>query len=263
MRYDLTLSNIEIKNVTQRKVFILGGTGSGKTTTLKMLALNCPVTAYVFDFLDVITIKGFQKISISKGMIVKAKEAGLLFNRLKIKKGIIFSFKNMLQKEITDFCDSFFSTWKPHDCVLFFDEIHDVVPEMSGTYSKETERLIRHGRNNNVGFIADSQRPALVSKNVLALTDFLICFRTTWEHDLRVIDNILSNSFRKEQRNPILNKLQASDFLCGIVIDFQPHSYEIKNITALNTASKSQNSVSQKIFMRQKRVYRKKSMVST
>ena len=65
-RQNLKLGDIEISNITQRKISIIGGTGSGKTTTLKLLAFNSPCPTYVIDPLNVITIDGYKKINVTR-----------------------------------------------------------------------------------------------------------------------------------------------------------------------------------------------------
>ena len=58
------------------------------------------------------------------------------------------------------------------------DEVHEFIPEggVGGKYAPEVERAVRHWRNEDVGFVLTSQRPALVKKNVLALTDYLVIY---------------------------------------------------------------------------------------
>jgi DNA helicase HerA-like ATPase len=73
---NLILGNLEIRNLTQRKIAILGGTGSGKTSTLKMIAAVSPVPVYIFDPLNVIRIKGFDRVVMGKGSVEKGVEAG-------------------------------------------------------------------------------------------------------------------------------------------------------------------------------------------
>ena len=144
-----------------------------------------------------------------------------MLNKMQGEK-IIFSFNNMLQKEIVEFIDGLLSIWKPCDCLIMADEVQDIVPEMStgGVFSAEFERLVRSGRNSNIGFVIDTQRPAMVKKNVLALTDYLILYRITWSNDLKVVKEIVGNSFTKDKTENLIRNIQKGDFLNGYTIDF-------------------------------------------
>lgn len=219
---NLIVGNLKINNVTQRKIGILGGTGSGKTSTLKLLALASTDRVFVFDPLNVINIKGFDKVIFRKTSIGKGKSAGEFFNK-KTKKNVIFSFDGLLQSELADFVNDFFSVWSPKDCIIAIDEVHEFVPE-SGTsakYAPEVERAIKHWRNQNVGFIFTSQRPAYVKKNVLALTDYLIVLRTTYPTDTKVIEEIASNILNEDEMKIVMGGIKSKPFLNGYSIDFR------------------------------------------
>lgn len=226
------MSNIKIDNITQRKVGIFGGTGTGKTTTLKMMALAFPVHVklYIFDPLDVIPdLPGFEKIRIRKTDIDKGGDFGQLLNKTELgkKKGYIFSFINLLQSEQATFVDGLFQKWAPKDCVIAFDEIHEFTPErgMDSETGGETERAIRHWRNRNVGFVFTSQRPAFVSKKVLGLADYLILFRITWPADVKVVKDVLKQ-MNQPMAEKIVSEIQTKPFLNGYAIDFRHNEYQ-------------------------------------
>jgi DNA helicase HerA-like ATPase len=222
-KQNLNLGPLEIRNLTQRKISILGGTGSGKTSTLKMIAAVSPVPVYIFDPLNVIRIKDFDRVVFSKSSSEKGAEAGKLFSRMK-PRNMIFSFRDMLQEELSQFVNAFFSNWKPKSCLIGLDEIHEFIPEggVGGKYAPEIERAVRHWRNEDVGFVCTSQRPALVKKNVLALTDYLILYRTTWTHDLNAAKELLQN-MPGIDLNAVLAGLQTKSFLEGYALDFRGH----------------------------------------
>jgi DNA helicase HerA-like ATPase len=220
-KQNLILGPLEIRNLTQRKISILGGTGSGKTSTLKMIAAVSPVPVYIFDPLNVIRIKDFDRVVFSKTSWEKGAEAGKLFSKMK-PKNMIFSFRDMLQEELSQFMNAFFSNWKPHSCLIAMDEIHEFIPEggVGGKYAPEIERAVRHWRNEDIGFVLTSQRPALVKKNVLALTDYLVVYRTTWPHDIQAIKEILQNMPGIDVPQ-VLAGLQTKSFLEGYALDFR------------------------------------------
>ncbi len=105
---NLQLGSLEIKNITQRKVAILGGTGSGKTSTLKMIAAvasqqdirhdslptDVKLPVYIFDPLNVIYIKGFDRVVFGKGAKENGEDAGKLFSGMK-PRNMIFAFKDL------------------------------------------------------------------------------------------------------------------------------------------------------------------------
>jgi len=227
----VVLGPIQVTNITQRKVTFLGGTGSGKTTSLKMLALKSQeskVHTFVFDALNVIYIEGFNRILITKKSKEKGKELGQMLNKLSHNEGVIIAFKDLLQEELAIFCDGLFSTWIPHDDLLCFDEIQEYCPRTGGQPAFEIERKIRTGRNSNIGFVFTSQRAAMVKTNIISLTDYLVILRTTWRNDLDVIEELLGN-LNKEETKGILAKIQTEPFLNGFSIDFRYFDNEGKS----------------------------------
>lgn len=222
---NLKLGPLTITNLTQRTASIIGGKGTGKTTTLKMLAYNSPVETYIFDPLNVIYIEGFQRIIITKKLITEGAKIGKMFNKIKAQK-FIFAFRGMLQKEIAEFANGFFSEWKPKHCFIIFDEIHEFCPETStgGLYAPEVERAIRHWRNEDCGFGMSTQRPAQARKNVLGLTDGLLLYRVTWTHDKKAVEDVLSGMVSDEEKNNVMQKIQTKGFLSGFWIDFRANT---------------------------------------
>ncbi len=231
--YTLTVGKLKISNVTNRKVSILGGTGSGKTSTLKLLALQAfkdKLSVFIFDPLNVIRITGFDRIVVDKKSIGNGKALGKLLNN-KFKNPVIIGFKDLLQSELADFANDIFSVWNPHDCIIMIDEIHEFAPETgtSAKYAPEVERAVKHWRNMNVGFVFTSQRSAYVKKNVLALTDYLILFRTVYPNDVEVVKKLITGVVSSERADFIVDDIKTKPFLCGYAIDFR--SKEVDSAT--------------------------------
>lgn len=227
MRYDIDVQGaLQIENATQRTVALVGGKGAGKTTILKLLLKHIKnVPILVFDPLKAVKSK-------EKGYVFRvtrvytddelAKIAQVINKLLASKTKIIIQFDNLRKKAEVAFMDSFLPKLRMHNGFIFFDEIHELVPEagLTGKYSEETERLIRHIRNKNVGVVMTSQRPASVSKMALGLTDYLIALRTTWSHDLDAIHKIIRRQYSKEEADTILAEIQTLPFLNAYVFDF-------------------------------------------
>ena len=214
---------IVVENATQRTISCIGGKGSGKTTLLMML-LKKASPVLVFDPLGV--IKGDSIDAIRIVLKTKDIEPDRIIQLMKVvnaslKKGknIILSFDSMVQEEEIALADMVLPLLNLKDGYVFFDEVHEYVPLHS--QSLETERYIRHCRNKNVGVFITTQRPAMVSKNVLALTDYLILFRVTWTHDLKAVKDLISDIIPKEEVLEIMSELPRKGFMEGYVFDYR------------------------------------------
>ncbi len=226
MQKNLKIGNIKINNPLQRKIAILGGTGSGKTTTLKLIALESMkqgIHCFIFDPLNIINIKGFEKIIVQKKDFEQGAAMGKLLSSISKKDNMIISFKDMLRPEQVMFIDACFANWKAHDDLIFIDEIHEFVPQkaIKESYSSEVERAIRHWRNMNCGFVFDTQRAAYCNKDVLALTDLLIVHRTVYPIDIKVIEEITCNNILQEETKDMLLKIQTLEAGQYFSIDFR------------------------------------------
>lgn len=227
IRESLTLGSVTIDNITQRTVSIIARKGWGKSQTLKMLAYIAPLglPVYIIDPLGKIQIDGFKTVVINRKTVLdegKLRELVQVFNKVKDKK-IIFSFRDMLQSEIVVFIDALFQHWKPKNALIFVDEVQDLAPErgMGLDSSPEFLRAVRHWRNENVGFILATQRPAFTSKHILALSDFMLVGAITWKNDKKVMEELIGDMLSEEETKSFISKIQTKKFLEGFAVDFQ------------------------------------------
>lgn len=222
-KHDIVLQDINIKNATQRTISIVGGKGSGKTTAIKMfMAQESPVLT--FDPLSVVDPKGTNAHRINlKVRDMEPERIKILMQTVNatLKKGtnVILSFNDMIQSEEVGIANLVLPKLVLRNGYVFFDEIHEYVPLFGG--STEVERYIRHCRNKNVGVLMTTQRPASVSKNVLALTDYLILFRLTWSHDLKAVRDLLKDAIPKDEVDKIISTLPHLGFMEGYAIDYR------------------------------------------
>lgn len=222
LKETIQLQQITVSNATQRTISVIGGKGTGKTTLLKML-LKDRHSTLVLDPLNVINSKVIDAYRMSLSSATNdeqakkiAKVAGHMLSQ---KKNVVISFVDMLREEEQYFIDLMLPLIRWKDGYIFIDEIHEFVPIHGG--SVEVHRFIRHCRNQNIGAIITTQRPASVHKDVLALTDYLILFRLTWTHDVVAIKDLLSHVVDKEGLKPILAELPRLGFMEGFIIDYR------------------------------------------
>lgn len=218
----LQIQETKINNITQRTIVHIGGKGTGKTTLLKEAISSLPrdMPGIVFDPLNVINT-GYRKYIVNKKSLSFGSITAKIVNQdIAKNRIIIIGFDRLITTEIVPFVDAFIPEIKMKNGMWFFDEIHEFVPQI-GEYSHETERMIRHTRNDNNGVWMTTQRPANASKKVIALTDFLILFRVVWPNDLEVVDKLVSKTNMREE---ILNSVSNLSFLEGYTLDYDPLS---------------------------------------
>ena len=147
--------------------------------------------------------------------------AKVVNTHMKKNETVVIAFDRLLGSEIVQFVDNFIPMIKMHHGLWIFDEVHEFVPQSMRDYSYETERMIRHTRNDDNGVLVTTQRPAFANKNVLALTDFMLLFRISYPNDLEVVAKLLRNS---PKRDNIIDSIQGKGFLEGYAIDYDPTS---------------------------------------
>lgn len=226
-KVDLSLGPLELENMTQRTVTVLGQKGSGKTTLLKMIMYQLSVDypylgLYLFDPLSVIRIVGFDRVNVSKRDADKGRATARLLDRGR-DDHLIISLNGMLQTEQAEYMNDLFGAWHPHDAIIGIDELHDFCPEAgkSGAYCSEVERAVRHWRNQNVGFIATSQRPAKINKDILELSDALIVHRMSGNRDRSAIEGYLGGNMESEEISGLMAELPTLQAGEAYKLDFR------------------------------------------
>jgi len=224
---NLQIQDIKIEDPLQRTIGIIGQKGSGKTITMILIWRECKKKKIPCLFFDTLNcIHGDSKIIIRKWSDKETKEKMVniavkaIRGVIKNKESIVIGFKNLIPSEIQGFCNSLFQELEIYNCMVFFDELHEYCPELIQG-SEEIQRFIRHCRNNNNGVVFNTQRPALIKKNVFALSDLLIIYRTMWNTDLKVIAEILKNAgYGQEKIDEVKKDMQALKKFEGFKIDF-------------------------------------------
>lgn len=119
---------------------------------------------------------------------------------LKRREILVIHCKNMTQKEKAEFMDSFArSVGEYSNFIVIVDEIHEIVPERGGVRALDFDRLIRMGANQQIGFIFTTQRPQIVSKDILALADIHVFFRVVYGGDLAVLRELLKYHLKSSE----------------------------------------------------------------
>jgi archaellum biogenesis ATPase FlaH len=198
-----------INNINQATVGIIGQKGTGKTVLTKLLTYHYVEEKKLVIVLDSLQVfKNNDYIPIFKinptDNPVQVKE---VFNEcIKKKQSIILSFNQMVNEEVVEFTDILFTNINIKDAVIVVDEIQEFCPQFGDT-SKELTRFIRTCRNKNNGIIFNTQRPAQVSKNIIALIDEFFIFKIIWKADLDTMNSVLYRLSGSKENADYLTKL--------------------------------------------------------
>lgn len=229
-KISLKIGALEIDDLLQSTISILGQKGSGKTNTAKMItwtaAEQTDISIIVIDTVNVIRLEGFNRVIVTKENSGKGRLMGGMLQKMKPGERIIISLVGMLQTESSQFVNEMFGAWAsptpPRDTLIVVDEGHEYAPESgSGSPAPEFIRAVRHWRNHNDGFVITEQRPAQLDKDVLAMTDSLILYRLAWSHDTQAVKAVIAEAIGKERTQQILSRLPMLGFLQGYNIKFR------------------------------------------
>lgn len=195
---------------------ILGRRGSGKTHTASVLCeelLGAGQQCVIIDPLDAwfglrSTVDGKAEgfsITIfggSRSDLPLEPSAGTLLADVVVEQHIsaIFSLRHLsksdLRRFVGDFAERLYERkGKPEyrePLHIVFDEADAVVPQRILPGGERAygavDTLVRRGRSSGIGTTLISQRPAVVSKDVLTQTEVLICHQTTGPQDRKALE---------------------------------------------------------------------------
>ncbi len=202
-------------------VAIVGNKGSGKTVLLEKLATDFFESGRDVIYIDVIgaTFEHAKNHEVDDSYfnwvnvdIAKVEEDVLkkyIAKVIKVDHINAFNLMMLTQREKVEFANRLFKILqKIKDYVLIIDEIQELTPQLRGSYAEEVERIIRIGRNFGIKpIIFSSQRPQVVSKQVLALSDIFIIKKIDYYRDADIIAEIigLGKEGRKKLRRQLKN----------------------------------------------------------
>ncbi|MDD5501516.1 MAG: type IV secretory system conjugative DNA transfer family protein [Candidatus Omnitrophica bacterium] len=225
--YNLRLGKVTVKNVTQRTIALIGQKGSGKTTAIRLMArefdkMKLPVL--VIDPTGAAVDADFFNMKVPAGLGKEEKAA--LYQAIDTawneKAPLVMDISDMNRKEAAELSAELFPyLLHKQDGIVIVDEIPDLTPQFGEFKSEELIRFNRKCRNRNIGFVFGTQRPASVSKDVLALADVLLIMRLAWPGDMEAVEKILKRKYKREELDGTMQKV--SHFGAGdvLVVDFR------------------------------------------
>ena len=130
---------------------------------------------------------------------------------------VILDIADMLPEEQHQFAADFgakFYTINHKPVHLFVDEADELMPQTvsSGNQVQRRclgvfDRLVRRGRVKGIGATLITQRPAVISKNVLSQVDGIYVLSVSAPHDLEAIDSWMRPSISSQDRDLCLRAL--------------------------------------------------------
>lgn len=206
----IKVGEVTIRDVTQRTIGIIGMKGSGKTTALRLIIkaldrVEVPVVA--IDPTGSLKDKRFYRIQVDRKYdpsVLKTVVNAAWAERAPL----VLDISDLPNNEAVEFAQTLFPIVYAHrDGVAVIDELPDLTPQF-GLKADEVIRFNRKCRNNNIGFIFTTQRPAQVDKNVLALADMLLVMRIAWPADVDVYETHMKHlGISPEKRGEMLSEI--------------------------------------------------------
>lgn len=174
-----------------KTIGIFGQKGTGKTYLTRQIAESIPKDVVLFDTISAVKAKRTRVYEVD---IKQLEKQAILFSQITLRThhNIGINLSRLTKDEIVDFTQMYLSITPMKNKYVIIDEMADYTPQM-GQSSKELERLVRHGRNQGNTFVFNTQRPAYLTKNVIALVDVAVFFRLVWSRDIDVVKDVLNN----------------------------------------------------------------------
>jgi len=225
VRKDISVGDIEISDITQRTVVLIGGKGSGKSTAIRQLAREAnsvKLPVILFDPTGALKVDEFNVVSVQQGFTEEELDALRRIIRAiwKRKQILVIDVSDLTREENSLLAnDVFGDLFKRHTGVVMIDEIPEFVPQFGAFKSEELIRFVRKCRNKNIGVVMATQRPASVSKEVLALGDLYMIFRVQHPPDRETVSKLFSLHYEsKSEVNGVVNKITTfSPGMCRVV----------------------------------------------
>ncbi|MEM5807178.1 MAG: hypothetical protein QW474_02220 [Candidatus Aenigmatarchaeota archaeon] len=137
---------------------------------------------------------------------------------------ICFNLENLTTSEISVFVDlvsDYLLKYNIYNTAIFVDEIADILSQNYENYSYNFERLTRIGRNKKINYVVlTTQRLQKVNKNIIALSDFYVVFKTLHYLDLNMLKDLGFSDKLIEK----IKKLQIGECAITNLIDWNYYS---------------------------------------
>lgn len=176
---------------------IFGRRKQGKTTLAYSISLRSP-TRIIFD---------------PRGQFRTTDDilpsADGLFELLDTRSEIIVQPEDAVKHTFSEVCREF-ANWikaNPEETAILLDDEALFIDTPSETYSS-LDKIIRFGNPQRTGVIMTAHRPGDISVDIRAIADYWCIFKTTQEHDLKVIDQRCGSQVAE-----IVSRLEAKQYV--------------------------------------------------